>query len=268
MKRHLVLPDRGVLFVNTDVHGNLDDFLRMESIWRAEPDAHWVILGDVVHAPDDEARREKPELYDYDDGSLAIVERILHLQGTGRVHFVLGNHDHAHVGGKVTRKFHTDEVQALESKLDDEGRAKLRELFVPALLAVAAPCGLLLTHGSPARSLERLSDLDDVPLERTAMKYAHMAMLRPLLTAYGQPDDESREMLANVSRNAGLDLRVVVHGHDRDERGFFKEGMTQLCPCIFGAPRDAKRYVRVDLAARYDDVQALRDGIEILHLYG
>ena len=100
-----------MLFVNTDVHGNLEDFLRMEAIWRAEPDARWVILGDVVHAPDDEARREKPELYDYDDGSLAIVERILDLQGTGRVHFVLGNHDHAHVGGKPTRWKHSAPCQ-------------------------------------------------------------------------------------------------------------------------------------------------------------
>jgi hypothetical protein len=37
---------------------------------------------------------------------------------------------------------------------------------------------------------------------------------------------------------------------------------------IFGAPRANKRYVCLDLAARYPDVHALRDGAEIRRVYG
>lgn len=92
-------------------------------------------------------------------------------------------------------------------------------------------------------------------------------MLRALLTAYGQTDDVTGAMLAAVSRRGGWDLRVVIHGHDRDEAGFFVEGETQLCPVIFGAPREAKRYVVLDLAGRYDGVTALRDGAEIRRLH-
>ncbi len=62
-------------------------------------------------------------------------------------------------------------------------------------------------------------------------------------------------------------MRVVVHGHDRDERGFFVEGERQLCLCIFGAPREAKRYLRADLGGRYTSARDLRDGVEIRRLY-
>jgi hypothetical protein len=273
MRRHLILPERGVLLVNTDVHGNLGDFERLEAIFRAElarePETHWVILGDIVHAPDPLARRSNPAIYDYDDGSSAIADRILELEREmpGHVHFVLGNHDHGHVGGPHTQKFFTDEVTALEEGMSEAQRVRMRELFARALLAVAAPCGLLLTHGSPDASLTSLAALDGVTLDIREMSGEVARMLRSLLTAYGQPDGVCKQMLANVSKAAGIELRVVVHGHDRDDRGFFREGTAQLCPVIFGASRDKKRYVRVDLSARYENADALREDIEILRLY-
>lgn len=273
MKRHVVLPARGVLLVSTDVHGNLGDFARLEAIFRdelaREAETYWVILGDVVHAPDDTARALDPELYGYQDGSMEIVDRILSLEveHPGKVVFVLGNHDHGHVGGPHPAKFHADEVTALESGLSLAQRARMRGLFARAILAAAAPCGLLMTHGSPDASLLRLEDLDDVPLELGAMSPEQARMLRSLLTSYGQPDDECIAMLGNVSRSSRLELGVVVHGHDRDESGFIREGGHQLCPVIFGAPRVNKRYLRVDLAGRYVDATALREGVELLRLH-
>ena len=60
---------------------------------------------------------------------------------------------------------------------------------------------------------------------------------------------------------------MVIHGHDRDEAGFFVEGGNQLCPVLFGAPRGARRYLRLDLAASYRGPADLREGAEILHLH-
>jgi predicted phosphodiesterase len=274
MRRHVILPERGVLLVSTDVHGNLADFVRLEAIFAEEcarePETHWVILGDVVHGPDERARVSHPDWYGYEDESMAIVDRILAAEAAapGRVHFVLGNHDHGHVGGPHTAKFYADEVAALESGLSEAQRGRLRGLFARAMLAAAAPCGVLMTHGSPDASLERLEDLDDVPLELSEMSATQARMLRALLTSYGQVAEECRAMLVNVSRASGLDLRVVVHGHDRDELGFFHEGGNQVCPVIFGAARPDKRYVRLDLGARYESAEALRDGVEIVRLYG
>ena len=259
--------------MNTDVHGNLGDFAAMEAIFRSErerePDTHWVILGDVVHAPDDSARMSDAELYGYADGSMEIVDRILALEqeAAGHVHFVLGNHDHGHVGGPHTHKFYADEVTALESGLSTAQRTRMHGLFQRAMLAAVAPCGVLMTHGSPDASLTRLEDVDDVPLELSAMNPTQARMLRSLLTSYGQPDAVCVEMLGSVSRASGLELGVVLHGHDRDEVGFFREGAHQVCPVIFGAARGKKRYVRLDLASRYADAAALREDVEILRLH-
>jgi len=272
MKRHVVLPARGVLIVNTDVHGNARDFERVEAIFRAEralePETHWVILGDIVHAPDPTARQSSPDFYDFDDGSMAIADRILALQAElpGHVHFVLGNHDHGHCGGPPTHKFYPDEVAALESTLSEPQRARLHGLCESALLAVAAPCGVLMTHGSPDTSLESLADLDDVPLAVADMTPAQKQMMRALLTSYGQPDHVCIPMLANASRAANVDLRVVVHGHDRDEKGFFHEGSHQVCPVIFGAAHPNKRYLRLDLGAKYEIAAEVREDFEILRL--
>ena len=109
-----------------------------------------MLLGDVVHAPSESTRLRRPELYDYPDESLAIVEGVLDLRERypEQVFYVLGNHDHGHVGGPHTRKFHEDEVLHLEQAIGPAGVAKLRALFEPALLAAVAPCGALLAHGS------------------------------------------------------------------------------------------------------------------------
>ena len=74
-------------------------------------------------------------------------------------------------------------------------------------------------------------------------------------------------MLAKLSTPEAR-LTVVIQGHDRDESGWFTEGGNQLCPVIFGAPRANKRYVQIDLTARYPDVHALRDGEEIRRVHG
>jgi hypothetical protein len=158
-------------------------------------------------------------------------------------------------------------VEALEDALSAEERSGLHGLLQRALLAVVAPCGVLLTHGAPDESLVDLRALDDVPLDVAKMTTEQRLMTRALLTSYGQTDAVATAMLSNVSRGLGFDVTALVHGHDREESGFFREGKHQLCPCIFGAPAKSKRYVRLDLGARYRDVDDLRDGAEIRRLY-
>lgn len=269
MRRHLALPDRGTLLVNTDVHGNLEDFERLREIWRElslEQPAHWVILGDVVHGPDDDAREGSPELYGYEDRSAEIVSAIVELteRHPDHVHFVLGNHGHAHVGGPRTRKFHADEAAFLEERMSEVAVARMHALFSRALLLVTTPCGAALCHGAPAACISRPEDLDDVPIP--CRHDWERSLVLGLTTAYGQQRDVVERFLAAASRG-GAPQRFVIHGHDRDEEGFFIEAGNQLCPVIFGAPRENKRCVVLDLAARYESVDALRDGVEIRRLY-
>ena len=62
-KRYVVLPERGTLLVNTDIHGNMEDFERLSQLFDAalredEEGVHWVILGDIVHGPNDVSRQK------------------------------------------------------------------------------------------------------------------------------------------------------------------------------------------------------------------
>jgi hypothetical protein len=261
------------VIVSTDLHGNGDDFraLRDAFLDRSEgrDDVHWVLLGDLVHAPDEQARADEPTLYDFPDESWPIVAGVAELVRSrpDRVHLVLGNHDHGHVGGPRPAKFYADEVAYLESTLGEPERAAMRELFGAALLAVVAPCGVLLAHGSPDDSLRDLSQLDHLSLDPRKNGPAGNALLRTFLTSYGQPPQVTARLLRRVSAEAGFEINLVIHGHDRDVEGWFCEGLNQLCPVIFGAPRDRKRYIVLDLAGRYETVADIRPDVELVRLH-
>lgn len=272
MTRHAWLPARGTLLISTDLHGNGEDFRALRTRFlrtrERDPDTHWVVLGDSVHGPDPESRAEHPELYDYPDESGAIVVELLGLRQRypDHVHYVLGNHDHAHIGGPRTRKFYEDEAEFLEARLSPPERAALRALFSTAKLALFTPCGALLCHGSPDDTLRVASDLDAIPLEPARCDAYQRRVLATFLTSYGQRSDVTARLLHRLSA-AGTPLTFVVHGHDRDESGWFIEGDNQACPVIFGAPRTHKRLLCLDLAARYPSVLALREGVEIQRLH-
>src|SRR5262249_39037200 len=152
-----------------------------------------------------------------------------------------------------------------EASVGLAGVAALRRLFEPALLAVLAPCGVLMAHGSPGDDLRDLADLDAVTFPDSDPY--RRRLLDSFLTSYGQQTEGSARLLATAARGAGVGLSLVIHGHDRDEAGYFTENGNQVCPVLFGAPRPNKRYLLLDLAARYREVADLRAGVEVRRLY-
>jgi len=268
--RHRILPDRGTLLVGADLHGNLEDFERLRTLLLAGQNTHLALLGDLVHGPSPATREFLSEPYDFDDRSFEVVEGAIALQELhpDRVHLVLGNHDHGHVGGPRTGRFYPDEVEHLERDLTPQQRQLVHDLFAHALLLIVAPCGVVMTHGSPDDSLQDLNQLDRLSLVPQENEPADARVLESWLQAYGQPGEVTARLLATLSSCTGLDLSLLVHGHDKDEEGYFVEGGNQVCPVIFGAPRRNKRYLRLDLAARYRSPDDLRDGVEICRLYG
>ncbi|MBK6459477.1 MAG: metallophosphoesterase [Myxococcales bacterium] len=271
MQRHLVLPARGRALVSTDLHGNLDDFTALRArflTWLAqEPDTHWILAGDLVHGPDDASRGHA--LYGYEDASARLVREVTALVAAhpARVHVLLGNHDHGHVGGPHTSKFHLDEVEALELSMGAADKRALCTLFERALLAVALPCGALVCHGSPDDRLERLEDLDALSLDPARNDPYQAHVLASLLRSYGQTEARTARLLARLSAHLPFELTFVAHGHDKDEDGVFFEGRNQVCPVLFGARREARRHLLLDLEARYADAMALREGHEVLRVH-
>jgi len=269
--RVLRLPATGRLLVGTDLQGNLADFRAMERHFLAAgPDAVLLFTGDLVHGPDEATSRDWPEALGtpYLDESYALLEAFLELgaQHPGRVHCLMGNHDHAHVGGPVTAKFYDDEAAALEARLEPAQVARLKEALRQFPLVAVAPCGVVLLHGAPSANLSGPEDLEEVPLEGyrslTYGDFLEVPVVGPLLWSRMATDAEAERFVT------ALGGELAIFGHDIVREGWAKDGPRQLClSTSFGLLDEHKTYVELDLAAHYSSTEALRVGHELKPLY-
>jgi hypothetical protein len=268
----LRLPDRGTLLVCTDLQGNLRDFEQMVRHFRAAgDDAVLVLTGDLVHGPDQATVDDWPEHLGtpYTDESPKLIDAFLAEQARaqGRVHCLLGNHDHAHAGGPVTKKFHPDERAALESRLDAAGVKRLREMIAAFPLAAVSRCGAVLLHAAPSAPIDSAADLEAVELEGyEGMDFrdflARSDVLAPMIWSRMAKADQAQRLLK------ALGGTVAIFGHDVVREGWAADSDEQLCVSTsFGCFDAQKVYVQLDLAARYASVKDLREGTEIKKLY-
>ena len=172
MARILWLPKRGRLFAATDLQGNLEDFARIRELFvkalRRGEDAYLLFTGDLIHGPEIPPEHWPSYLGDfYYDQSGEVVVQFGRLaeQFPGRVHCLLGNHEHAHVGGPSTAKFHDDDVIALENSIGYEGTSRLKKLFRTFPLLAISPCGVVFTHGAPAAAPVSPQEVEETTYE-------------------------------------------------------------------------------------------------------
>lgn len=270
--RLLELPARGRLLVATDLQGNLGDFERLlVHLKAAGPDAWLVLTGDLVHGPDEDTANYWPDHLGtpYRDESPRLVERFLEARAEhqGRVQCLLGNHDHAHVGGPATAKFHDDERLALESRLDEAAKQRLREAIASFPLVARAPCGAVMLHAAPAAEIDSAEQLETLKLDGYEdwhfTDFLRVPVLGQLLWSRMAKPEQSRRFLKAFGGT------VALYGHDIVREGFAREGDDQLCfSTSFGLLDRDKVFVELDLGARYADVHALREGRELRKLWG
>lgn len=269
--RVLRLPSRGRLLISTDLQGNLTDFRQLERhLEAAGDDAVLVLTGDLVHGPDEDTQARWPEHLGtpYRDESPALVEALLAAQARapGRVWCLLGNHDHAHVGGPATAKFHPDERYALEQRLDAAGVERLRRAVRTFPLVAAAPCGVVLCHAAPSAAIDGPHDFEHLVLEgydeMGFAEFLSVPVLGPLLWSRLATEAEAERFVR------ALGGEVAVYGHDVVREGYAKDGQRQLCVSTsFGLLDADKVYVEVDLAGKYRSVHDFREGVELKRLY-
>jgi hypothetical protein len=269
--RVLRLPARGRLYVATDLQGNLPDFEAVVARFLdGGPDAQLVFTGDLIHGPDEATARDWPGSLGtpYRDESFAVVRSFIELQRRcpGRVHGLMGNHEHAHVGGPATGKFHPDEAAALEAELTDDEVAELRATLRGFPLVAVAPCGVVLLHGAPAAAVDGPDAIEAVSLdgfgEWSYHDFLEVPVLGPILWSRMATDAEAERFVK------ALGAEVAVFGHDIVRTGWSKDGPRQLCLSTSFALHDReKTYLELDLAGRYRSTDDFAVGRELKALY-
>lgn len=274
MSRVLRFPDQGRLLVCTDLQGCLRDFERMAELFhqahtRARGNAHILFTGDLIHGPHLDPSDWPDFLGEYyRDASMDVVEGFVALRERfpGRVHAIMGNHEHAHVGGPHTAKFAPDEVELLETIIGPVKSARLRSILRTLPIAAVAPCGVVFTHGAPAAEIRSIKEVEDVVLdgfdEDSPLDIFEVPVVGQLLWARSAPDAVARRFLRAMGG------RISVYGHDVIPEGYERIGDEQMIVSTsFGVYDMNKVYLELDLGARYNTVHELREGHEILPLY-
>jgi hypothetical protein len=276
--RLLTLPDHGELLVCTDLHGNLRDFKRMRRLLedRIQREANPFLLftGDLIHGPSC-TEEEWPDYLGtfFPDESGEVVESFIELQTKhpARVACLIGNHEHSHVGGPHTPKFWPDETQHFEQAVGPRLTKRFKKLFRTFPAAAVSRCGVVVTHAAPnaeIRGPEEIADIryegyEDLPIATLE----DMPLLGRLLWSRRCPPQTARGFLDALSVG-GLELALVVYGHEIIPEGFERIGSEQLLlSTSFGVRDENKCYLRLDLTRRYRSTDDLREGREILRLY-
>ena len=187
-------------------------------------------------------------------------------QYPGRVHALLGNHEHGHVGGPHTAKFAADEVALLEHILGPAATARMRGIIHTFALAAVSKCGAVFTHGAPAAVVDSIADLEAADLSGAAyaspLDVLDTPVVGKILWARSATGAEARRFLR------ALNGTMAIYGHDVVPEGYECVGDEQMVVSTsFGVFDTNKIYLSLDLAAKYRGVSDLRIGHEILPLY-
>ncbi|MEZ4362266.1 MAG: metallophosphoesterase [Kofleriaceae bacterium] len=273
MAKVLRLPDRGRLVVCTDLQGCLRDFERICEIFedeqRTHGDAHLLFTGDLIHGPhltEDEWPDFLGEYYRDASGEVIQAYAALAAAHPGRVHALVGNHEHGHMGGPHTAKFAADEVVLLERILGAEKAREMRAILDTFSLAAVAPCGAVFTHGAPAAHIDSIEDLEAADLSgrsyASPLDVLDTPVVGKILWARSAAPAEARRFLR------ALGGTISIYGHDVIPEGFERIGDEQIVVSTsFGVFDANKVYVHLDLSERYRSVRELQVGKEILPLY-
>lgn len=277
----LHLPASGKLLVSTDLHGNLGDFKRLQRRYEElvelnDGDVYLLLCGDLVHGPI-YTRKNWPRRLGtyYPDQSVELVEAFIAMRTKypGRIFALLGNHEHSHLGGPQTRKFHKipSETEFFEQSAGKERMDVFRALFASLPILCVAGRGLAFTHGAPrvlSANIDEIARVDyfDVNVKKINEMF-NVPILGELLWCRQAGPLVIRRFLKKIEVD-GQRNGVVLYGHDPVSSGYVVRSPEQICfSTSFGLKNKNKIFMEVDLTREFRTAYDLRPGVEILHLY-
>jgi hypothetical protein len=269
VERLVELPDRGRLFVGTDLQGHLADFERLVSVFeeaaKGPGGAVLVLTGDLVHGPEIPEENWPEYLgshYRADSAALLARAEELAERHPGRVFYLLGNHEHAHIGGPVVSKFFADEAERLERIMGPKRAAQVKRWFRSwPFVAVARRAGLCMLHAAPNAALRSPDELAGAALEPAG------ALVDPVLAEILWARTASSERARDFLRTFDERLTVAVYGHDVVREGWAIDREPLLClSTSFGCYDGDKVYLEWDLAVHAESAaHVARVGVRPLY---
>lgn len=275
------IPPQGRAILCTDLHGNLGDMERVIAAFRralAEENGQaWLVFtGDLVHGPCYPRQGWPEHLGDYyPDQSVEVVETFMALQAElpERVFSLIGNHEHSHIGGPHTRKFHKSpsETEHFEKSLGPRRTRVFRDLVRSLPIAAVLGKGVVVTHGAPRVLDASFAEVCAVEYggheEKQIRDMLAVPILGELFWCRSAGPLVVRRFLQRMEL-AGQPNHVVVFGHDPVRRGYLREGDEQLCfSTSFGLRNGRKVYLDLSLTREYRSVRFMRYGVDVLPLY-
>lgn len=253
----------GVVIVASDLHGNLADYETLEhlflDVWE-QSDAPTrpvlLLLGDVFHGPPEDLKTTPPGM-GYPDQSATVFRRLVVLARDypANVISLLGNHEHAHVGGPPVQKFGKDEALEFESKLTPERVVVLHDWLERWPLVAVTDGGVVMSHAAaPARRttyaqvkmLNRDGFEDLRPID-----FVRNHLLGEVLWRRGATLEQTRRWVGLFADSPDA---IHVHGHDIAERGVAWQSPQELClGTSFGVHQSEKRILILPNQARFTD---------------
>ncbi len=272
------LPDHGVLLAATDLQGNFEDYEALKAIYRREDEAGnepiLLLCGDLVHGPGPHYadRSNWPDFLGtyYKDRSRELILDYEKFADEARTVALLGNHEHAHIGGPIVSKFHADEAAVLDAALGDDA-PRIHAFIEQFPLIAVSNCGATFTHGAPRATEKDLDAFDQLDYRGydevdIGSMYERGTVGSLLWSRYAEPE-RAREFLL-ATRPGEESNAFVAFGHDVVREGYEKIGSEQICVSTsFGCDDRNKVYLRIDLGRRYNTVHDLKRGREIVPLY-
>ncbi len=268
MRRVVTLPETGRLVVATDLQGNLEDWKVVEATferYRSEGvDPVLVVTGDLVHGPE-LTEEEWPDYLGtfYRDASIELLARakLLQERNPARVYYLLGNHEHAHVGGPIVAKFFPDEAERLESMLGADAARSMRSwLREWPFVAVARKAGIVMLHAAPHVLITSAFDLEELPIEGVFDGEDGDPVVRERVAALFWSRTTSTERANAFLRAIDPHATVAIYGHDVARAGHAIDREPLLCiSTSFGCYDGDKLFFEWDLSRRAESARHLAE---------
>ena len=274
----LYLPETGVLLFATDLHGNWKDYQRLRDIYAVEEEAgndpFLLFCGDLIHGPSPDLNEPGQWPYHlgtpYRDESSRLIFDFQKIIRHSRTMSLLGNHEHAHIGGPTLAKFYEHEAAVLEGELESKAEA-IHGLFRSFPLLAVSKCGAVFTHAAPSATAVNLKAFEGLSY-RGFEHISTQAMTREgtvgaLLWSRQATAVQARALLRATSSD-GRNNTFVAYGHDVVKEGYEVVGDEQICLSTSYSLEDRNKvYLRLDLSESYESARALRRGHEIRQLW-